>query len=397
MLRRDYPGQVCSIAGSLEVIGERWSLLIVRDVFNGNRRFGEIQASLGVARNVLSARLQRLLDEDILERRQYQESPARYEYFLTEKGLDLWPTLIALLNWGDRYSPSPGGPPKIIVHKVCGGRVSDRGTCEDCDKVLHARDAIQVPGPGRAAALARAGAAQSRLASLLLFLRQFPLLVGEDDVLLDHQFVLGPVGGPLHRDQVVDRGDADRDPSHLALARGRGQRPRSTRMPATSARMSKSRRRQKVKFAPFSSARASSLEREIGRAATQATPISARAATRRASWPVARIDDVEVVAGVAGPVGDPRHTADEDEVDPVPHERLEEPVQLWRLGGRDSLTEATRPRFGNGRFSITMFAKAKSAIEPRFRCLGPAQVRPVQSPIDSRFPLIRPQHKVLPK
>ncbi len=160
MLRHDYPGQVCSIAGSLEVIGERWSLLIVRDVFNGNRRFGEIQTSLGVARNVLSARLQRLVDEDILERRQYQESPARYEYFLTEKGLDLWPTLIALLNWGDRYSPTPGGPPKIIVHKVCGGRVSDRGTCEECGRVLHARDAIQVPGPGRAAALADAGAAE---------------------------------------------------------------------------------------------------------------------------------------------------------------------------------------------------------------------------------------------
>ena len=107
---RDYPGQLCSIANSLEVIGERWSLLIVRDVLNGNRRFGEIQASLGVARNVLSARLQRLVDEDILERRRYQESPPRYEYFLTEKGLDLWPALIALLNWGDRYSPSPGGP-----------------------------------------------------------------------------------------------------------------------------------------------------------------------------------------------------------------------------------------------------------------------------------------------
>jgi DNA-binding HxlR family transcriptional regulator len=156
VLRHDYPGQICSIAKSLEVIGERWSLLIVRDVFNGNRRFGEMQASLGVARNVLSARLQRLVDEDILERRRYQDSPARYEYFLTEKGLDLWPTLIALLSWGDRYSPSPGGPPKLIVHKVCGGRVSDRGICEECGKALSARDAIQVPGPGRAAALALA-------------------------------------------------------------------------------------------------------------------------------------------------------------------------------------------------------------------------------------------------
>jgi DNA-binding HxlR family transcriptional regulator len=148
VLGRDYPNQLCSIANSLEVIGERWSLLIVRDVFNGNRRFGELQSSLGVARNVLSARLQRLLDEDILERRRYQESPERYEYFLTEKGLDLWPSLIALLHWGDRYSPSPDGPPMLIVHKECGGGVSDRGICESCGQVLHARNAKALPGPG---------------------------------------------------------------------------------------------------------------------------------------------------------------------------------------------------------------------------------------------------------
>jgi DNA-binding HxlR family transcriptional regulator len=156
MLRADYPGQACSIAKSLEVIGERWSLLIVRDVMNGNRRFGEIQASLGIARNVLSARLQRLLEEDILERRAYQESPPRDEYFLTQKGLDLWPALIALLNWGDRYSPGPGGPPKVILHKECGGEVSERGICERCGKVLTARDARQVPGPGVGAAAAEA-------------------------------------------------------------------------------------------------------------------------------------------------------------------------------------------------------------------------------------------------
>jgi DNA-binding HxlR family transcriptional regulator len=153
MLRSDYPGQVCSIAKSLEVIGERWSLLIVRDVMNGNRRFGEMQRSLGVARNVLSARLQRLVEEGILERRAYQESPPRYEYFLTEKGLDLWPALIALLAWGDRYSAGEEGPPMLIVHKECGGRVSERGTCESCGKVLTARDARQVPGPGLEAAL----------------------------------------------------------------------------------------------------------------------------------------------------------------------------------------------------------------------------------------------------
>jgi DNA-binding HxlR family transcriptional regulator len=148
VLRNDYPGQVCSIARSLEVVGERWSLLIVRDVMNGNRRFDELQKGLGIARNVLSARLQRLIEEGILERRAYQESPARYEYFLTEKGLDLWPALIALLNWGDRHSPDPDGPPMRIVHKECGGAVSDRGICERCGEVLHARDARAVPGPG---------------------------------------------------------------------------------------------------------------------------------------------------------------------------------------------------------------------------------------------------------
>jgi DNA-binding HxlR family transcriptional regulator len=148
VLRRDYPGLDCSVAKALEVIGERWSLLIVRAVMHGNRRFGEIQRSLGIARNILSARLQRLVDEDILERRAYSESPPRHEYFLTEKGLDLWPALIALLAWGDRYSPDPGGPKRLIVHKECGGKVSGRGICERCGKVLHARDAIQVPGPG---------------------------------------------------------------------------------------------------------------------------------------------------------------------------------------------------------------------------------------------------------
>jgi DNA-binding HxlR family transcriptional regulator len=148
VLRNDYPGQVCSIAKALEVIGERWSLLIVRDVMNGNRRFDELQKGLGIARNVLSARLQRLVEEDILERHPYQESPERFEYFLTEKGLDLWPALISLLAWGDRHSPEPDGPPMLIVHKECGGPVSDRGICEACGKELHARDARALPGPG---------------------------------------------------------------------------------------------------------------------------------------------------------------------------------------------------------------------------------------------------------
>lgn len=158
MLRRDYPQVDSSVAKALEVVGERWSLLIVRTVMHGNRRFSEIQGSLGIARNVLSSRLERLIEEDILERRAYSESPPRYEYFLTQKGLDLWPALIALLHWGDRYSPTPGGPKRLIVHKECGGTVSERGICERCGKVLTARDAKQVPGPGAKVGTDKAGA-----------------------------------------------------------------------------------------------------------------------------------------------------------------------------------------------------------------------------------------------
>jgi DNA-binding HxlR family transcriptional regulator len=161
VLRRDYPAIDSSVAKALEVVGERWSLLIVRTVMHGNRRFSEMRGSLGIARNVLAARLQRLLDEGILERRAYSESPPRYEYFLTEKGLDLWPALIDLFHWGERYSPSPSGPERLIIHKECGGAVGERGICESCGKILTARDAKQVPGPGAKAAVGTTGASRA--------------------------------------------------------------------------------------------------------------------------------------------------------------------------------------------------------------------------------------------
>jgi DNA-binding HxlR family transcriptional regulator len=160
VLSRDYPDQNCSMAAALELIGERWTLLVIRDVLAGNRRFEQMQRSLGVARNVLSARLQRLVDEDILERRPYSERPQRHEYFLTQKGLDLWPVLVALIGWGDRHLAGPDGPPMLILHKGCGGRVNDRRICERCDKPLEVREARAVPGPG-----ARAGAAPQRAAA----------------------------------------------------------------------------------------------------------------------------------------------------------------------------------------------------------------------------------------
>jgi DNA-binding HxlR family transcriptional regulator len=151
VLNRDYPDQDCSAAYALGLIGERWTLLVVRDIFAGLRRFDEIQEDLGVARNVLSTRLQRLVDEGILERRPYSQNPPRHEYFLTEKGIDLWPILITMMRWGDRHGDWPHGPPLVVAHKQCGGRMDDHFICERCGERLGARDVRAVPGPGATA------------------------------------------------------------------------------------------------------------------------------------------------------------------------------------------------------------------------------------------------------
>jgi DNA-binding HxlR family transcriptional regulator len=146
MLKRDYEGQNCSIARALEVVGERWTLLIVRDAFLGFRRFDEFQANLGIARNVLTDRLNRLVDEGILERVRYSEHPERYEYRLTQKGRDLNIALAGLRQWGDKYVSEK--PPVVSRRKsdrkpVVAALVP-RGT-----DVLRAEDVELVPGPGR--------------------------------------------------------------------------------------------------------------------------------------------------------------------------------------------------------------------------------------------------------
>jgi len=148
MLGNDYRNQTCSIAGALEVVGERWSLLIVRDVLLGLRRFDQMQAHMGIARNVLQARLTKLIDEGVLERHLYEEHPPRYEYRLTEKGLDLWPTVVALMKWGDRYAAPEAGPPVVIEHRGCGGAVDEHRVCETCGARLTVRETRALPGPG---------------------------------------------------------------------------------------------------------------------------------------------------------------------------------------------------------------------------------------------------------
>ncbi|MGH8995875.1 MAG: winged helix-turn-helix transcriptional regulator [Acidimicrobiales bacterium] len=139
MLPRHYESQHCSIARSLEVVGDRWTILIVREALWGTRRFDDFQRNLGIARTVLTERLGRLVDDGVLVKRRYQERPARFEYRLTEKGTDLWPVLMALLFWGDRHTvDSP--PPVVIEHRDCGGELDDRRNCTRCGAPLGAAD-----------------------------------------------------------------------------------------------------------------------------------------------------------------------------------------------------------------------------------------------------------------
>jgi DNA-binding HxlR family transcriptional regulator len=147
MLGRQYETQTCSIARALEVVGERWSLLIVRDAFLGVRRFDDFQRDLGIARNVLQSRLELLIEEGVLEKRPYQEHPVRYEYRLTEKGTDLWPVIFSLMRWGDRYA-YPDRPPVVLAHRGCGGAVDEHRVCTKCGRELEAGDVKPSPGPG---------------------------------------------------------------------------------------------------------------------------------------------------------------------------------------------------------------------------------------------------------
>jgi DNA-binding HxlR family transcriptional regulator len=148
MLQRDYPDQVCSIARSLEVIGERWTLLILRDALLGMTRFEEFQESLGIASNVLTNRLKLLTEEGVLERVPDDERPGRPKYILTDKGTELGPALIMLMKWGDRHYPTPKGPPRLTIHAGCGGDVGPDLRCKRCGKYVTRGEFELPPGPG---------------------------------------------------------------------------------------------------------------------------------------------------------------------------------------------------------------------------------------------------------
>ena len=147
MEKKSFADMQCSVAQCLEVVGEWWTMLIVRDAFLGVTRFDGFQQRLGISRSILNQRLSRLVEEGVLTKVAYSEHPPRYDYRLTEKGQDLWPVLTALRQWGDRYA-SPEGPPLEVIHKGC-GHVSDAVmVCSACGDPLDARAVRQVPGPG---------------------------------------------------------------------------------------------------------------------------------------------------------------------------------------------------------------------------------------------------------
>jgi DNA-binding HxlR family transcriptional regulator len=119
------------VARSLEVVGEKWALLAVREVFLGNRRFDEMVRRIGAPRDTLAARLRTLVEAGIFERRQYSDHPARFEYFLTDAGKDLYPVIVTLRQWGDRHLSEQDGPPAIFKH-TCGHPLMTRLVCESC-------------------------------------------------------------------------------------------------------------------------------------------------------------------------------------------------------------------------------------------------------------------------
>lgn len=138
----------CSIARTLSVIGDRWTALIVREAFMGVRRFEALQKGLGITRHRLSDRLERLIEEGVMERRPYQDNPPRFEYRLTEKGRDLYPIILMMRKWGDTWMAGEAGPPTLLRHNTCGHIVQPKLVCSECNEPISPFDITPLPGPG---------------------------------------------------------------------------------------------------------------------------------------------------------------------------------------------------------------------------------------------------------
>ena len=148
MRKASFADMHCSIAQSLELVGEWWTLLILRDAFLGVRRFEDFVERLGISRNVLTIRLDNLVAAGILERRAYDEGRGRYDYLLTDKGRALWPVMTALRQWGDEWIYGDGNEPLLIEHRSCGCVTTAQMTCSACGEALDVRSVRALPGPG---------------------------------------------------------------------------------------------------------------------------------------------------------------------------------------------------------------------------------------------------------
>ncbi|GGC86599.1 winged helix-turn-helix transcriptional regulator [Chelatococcus reniformis] len=141
----------CSVARTVAVIGDRWSLLILRDCFLRVRRFDDFQARLGITRHLLSDRLKKFVRYGVLRRVPYQDSPKRYEYILTQRGLELYPVIMAIVHWGDIHMADERGRPLLHEHKLCGKLFDPVMVCSECNEPLSAKDVHVRPGPGSTA------------------------------------------------------------------------------------------------------------------------------------------------------------------------------------------------------------------------------------------------------
>ncbi|WP_404962023.1 winged helix-turn-helix transcriptional regulator [Streptomyces sp. 147326] len=148
MARTSLSSVACSIARATDLFGDAWTALIMRDVLVGIRRFDELAEDIGLSRKVLAARLARLVEEGVLARERYQASPPREEYVATEKGRELYPVLLTLMAWGDKWYADPAGPPARIRHDVCGHIATPVVTCDACRDPLTVAATTQLPGPG---------------------------------------------------------------------------------------------------------------------------------------------------------------------------------------------------------------------------------------------------------
>jgi DNA-binding HxlR family transcriptional regulator len=138
----------CSIARTLDILGDPWSFLILRNVLVGMTRFDQIQRGLGISRKVLAERLAWIVEQGVLERRAYSEHPPRYDYTLTDKGRELCDVLIVIAGWGDRWTAGEAGPPVLRRHRSCGEAGHTELRCSECGEPLHASDIDFEPGPG---------------------------------------------------------------------------------------------------------------------------------------------------------------------------------------------------------------------------------------------------------